>query len=48
MGLCETCWNIFGEMSTDDEHKVYFSEEEVRYEYGVRFLVMHKDIASAV
>ena len=36
----------YGEMLTDDGHKVYFSGED-RHEYGVWFLV-HKDIASAV
>ena len=40
-------WKNFGEMLTDDIHKVYFSGEEDRYEYGVRFLV-HKDMMSAV
>ena len=34
-------------MSTDDGHKVYFSGEEDRHEYGVRFLV-HKDVVDAV
>ena len=33
-------------MSTDDGHKVYFSGEEDRHEYGVRFLV-HKDVVNA-
>ena len=47
VGLCELRWNNFGEMSTDDEHKVYFSGEENRHEYGVEFLV-HEDIAIAV
>ena len=37
----------FGEMSTDDRHKVNFSGEEDRHEYVVGFLA-HKDIASAV
>ena len=32
-------WKNFGEMSTDDGHKVYFSGEEKRHEYGVGFLV---------
>ena len=30
-----------------DGHKVYFSEEEDRHEYGVGFLV-HKDVVNAV
>ena len=34
-------------MSTDDGHKVYFSGEEDRHEYGVGFLV-HKDVTDAV
>ena len=35
VGLCEMRWKNFGEMSTDDGHKVYFSGEEDRNEYGV-------------
>ena len=37
----------FGEMSTEDGHRVYFSGEEGKHEYGVGFLV-HKDIVGAV
>ena len=44
VGLCEMRWKNFGEMSTDDEHKVYFSDEEDRHEYGVGFVV-HKSPA---
>ena len=40
-------WKNFGEMSSDDRHKVYFSVEEDRHEYGVGFLI-HKDTVSAV
>ena len=47
MGLCEMRWKKFGEMSTDDGHKVYFSGEEGKHEYGVGFLV-HKDVVGAV
>ena len=47
VGLCEMRWKNFGEMSTDDGHKVYFSDEEDRHEYGVGFLV-HKDVVDAV
>ena len=47
VGLCEMRWKNFGEMSTDDGHKVYFSGEEDRYKYRVVFLV-HKNIVSAV
>ena len=39
-------WKNFGEMSSDDRHNVYFSGEEDRHEYGVRFLV-HKYMVSA-
>ena len=45
--LCEMRRKNFGEMSTDDGHKVYFSGEEDRHENVVGFLV-HKDLASAV
>ena len=36
VGLCEMRWKK--EMSTDDGHKVYFSGEEDRHEYGLDFL----------
>ena len=39
--------NNFGEMSTDEGHKAYFSGEEDRHEYGVGCL-MHQDIANGV
>ena len=47
MGLCEMSWKNFGQMSTDDRHKVYFSGEEERHEHGVGFFV-HKDVVDAV
>ena len=47
MGLCEMRWKNLGEMSTDDGHKVYFSGESGKYEYGVGFLV-HKDVVGSV
>ena len=47
VGLCEMRRKNFGEMSTDDGHKVYFSGEEGKHEYGVGFLV-HKDVVGAV
>ena len=47
VGLCEMRRKNFGEMSTDDRHKVYFSGEEGKHEYGVGLLV-HKDIVGAV
>ena len=47
VGLCEKRWKNVGEMSTDDGHKVYFSGEEGRHEYGVGSLV-HKDVVDAV
>ena len=45
--LCEMRWKNYGEMSTDYGHKVYFSGEEGKHEYGVGFLV-HKDVVDAV
>ena len=47
LGLCEMRWKNFGEMSSDDRPKVYFSGEEDRHEYGVGFPV-HKEMVSAV
>ena len=47
MGLYEMRWKNFGEMSTDDGHKVYFSGEEGKHEYEIGFLV-HKEVVGAV
>ena len=41
-------WKNFGEMSSDHRHKVYFSGDEDRHEYGVVFLVVHKDMESNI
>ena len=46
MGLFEMHWKNFGEVSTDDGHKVYFSRDD-RHEYEVGFLV-HRDVVDAV
>ena len=46
-GLCEMRWKNFGDMSSDDRHRVYFSGEEDRNEYRINFLV-HKDMVSAI
>ena len=45
--FCKMRWKNFGEMSTDDGHKVYFSGENDRHVYGFGFLV-NKGIARAV
>ena len=46
LGLCEMLRKNFG-VSSDDRHKVYFSGEKDKHEYGVCFL-LHKDMAGAV
>ena len=47
LGFCEMRWKNFGEMSTDDGHKVSFRGKEDKHEYWVGFLV-HKDVVDAV
>ena len=47
VGLCEMRWKNFSEMSADDGHKVNFSGQEGKHEYGVGFLV-HTDVVGAV
>ena len=45
--LLECSWKNFGEATTQDGHKLYFSGKEVRHENGVGFLV-HKDTMKTV
>ena len=47
LGLCEVRWRNFGETTTQDGHKLYFSGKEDRLGIGVDFLV-HKDILNTV
>ena len=39
LGLCEMRWKNFGETSTLDGHKLYFSGREDKHKQGVGFLV---------
>ena len=47
LGLCEMRWKNFGEITTEEGHKVFFSGKEDKYEHGVGFLV-HKEIVNTV
>ena len=47
LGLCEIRWKNFGETTTEEGHKVFFSGKENKHEHGVGFLV-HKDIVNTV
>ena len=45
--LCEMRWKNFGETTTEEGHKVFFSGKEDKHEHGVGVLV-HKDIVNTV
>ena len=47
LGLCEMRWKNFGETTTEEGHKVFFSGKENKHEHGVRFFA-HKDIVNTV
>ena len=47
LGLCEVHWKNFGETSTPEGHKLFFSGCEDRHEHGVGFLI-HKDTVNAI
>ena len=47
LGLCEVRWENFGETSTEEGHKLYFSGKEEKHVHGIGFLV-HKDIVNTV
>ena len=40
-------WKNFGETTTEEGHKVFFSGKEDKHEHGVGFLI-HKDIVNTV
>ena len=39
LGLCEVRWTDFGETTTEEGHKLWFSGEERLHQHGVAFLV---------
>ena len=39
LGLCEMKWKKFGETTTEEGHKVFFSGKEDKHEHDVGFLV---------
>ena len=47
LGLCEVRWKNFGETSTPEGHKLFFSGREDRHEHGAEFLI-HKDTVNAI
>ena len=47
LGLCEMKWKKFGETTTEEGHKVFFSGKEDKHEHGIGFLV-HKNIVNTV
>ena len=47
LGLCEVQRKNFGETSTEESHKLYFSGKEDKHNQGIGFLV-HKDIVNTV
>ena len=47
LGLCEMRWKNFGETTTKEGQKVFFSRKEDKHEHCVGFLV-HKDIVNIV
>ena len=48
IGLSEVRWTGFGETSTDDGHKIWFSGEEKKHQYGVAFIVRKEVTASVI
>ena len=47
LGFCEVRWKDFGETSTPEDHKLYFSGSEDKHEHEVGFLI-HKGTVKAI
>ena len=39
IGLAEMRWTGFGETTSEDGHKIWYSGDEARHQYGVGFIV---------
>ena len=47
IGLCEMRWKGFGEMTTEDGHKIWFSGDQNKHQHGVAFIV-RKEVTACV
>ena len=47
IGLAEVRWTGFGETSTDEGHKIWFSGDQSKHQYGVAFIV-RKELAKSI
>ena len=47
IGLCEVPWKNFGETSTPECHRLFFSGRQDRYEHEIEFLI-HKDTENVI
>ena len=47
LGLCEVRWKNFGETTTNEGHKLWYSGDENKHQHGVGFLV-HKNKINSI
>ncbi|MGL4418375.1 MAG: reverse transcriptase domain-containing protein [Plesiomonas shigelloides] len=48
VGLAEVRWTGFGETTTDDGHKIWFSGKETKHEHGVAFIVRKEVVGTVI
>ena len=48
IGLAEVRWTGFGETSTDEGHKIWFSGDQSKHQYGVGFIVRKEVVKSVI
>ena len=48
IGLCEVRWTGFGETTTDEGHKMWFSGDEKKHQHGVAFIVRKEIFGSDI
>ena len=48
VGLCEVRWTGFGEATTSEGHKIWFSGDESKHQHGVAFIVKKENINSII
>ena len=48
IGLCEVRWTGFGEVTTNEGHKIWFSGDNSKHQHGVAFIVHRNTISSTI
>ena len=48
IGLAEVRWTGFGEVTTDEGHKIWYSGDSIKHQHGVAFIVKKEAVGTVI